>query len=253
MNTQRDGWYGGNEAKCDPEPPLHKPPRRLVLLGPPGVGKGTQAKLLSENFRACHLSTGDLFRAAKCDGAASPAMAQALEAMQRGELISDELVIAMVSERSRCLHCHGGFLLDGFPRTVFQAEALDQMLKELRVGLDAALCFELPIEEIVDRLGGRRTCSGCQAAFHITAQPPAKRGVCDHCGGALVRRDDDHPEAIRVRMRVYEEATRPLIDFYERDRRLIRIRAEGDPERIYCRTVSLLNEHLGDAAACGAL
>jgi adenylate kinase len=242
MHARREGWFSGGKITCDPLPPLLDRAWRLVLLGPPGVGKGTQAKLLSEKLRACHLSTGDLFRSAKCDGTSSPAMRQALAAMQRGELISDELVIEMVSERSNCLRCQGGFLLDGFPRTVRQAEALEGMLTRLKIQLDAAVCFELPVEEIITRLSGRRTCDSCQAVFHVSSHPPVVAGVCDQCDGQLSQRDDDQREAIRVRMRVYEEETRPLIEFYERNGTLRRIQAAGSPEEIFDRTVRLLNQ-----------
>ena len=183
MNPDQAGWYSGGEIPCEPVPPLHDSPYRLVLLGPPGVGKGTQAKLLCERLRACHLSTGDLFRSAKCEGASSPAMKDALDAMERGELISNEVVIAMVRERSRCLRCQGGFLLDGFPRTVRQAEALEEVLDELNVKLDAAVCYELPVEEVVARLGGRRVCSSCQAVFHVSNHPPDVPNVCDPAEG----------------------------------------------------------------------
>ena len=144
MNPSRSGWISGGQVSCDPIPPLNDRPLRLVLLGPPGVGKGTQAKLLADRLRACHLSTGDLFRAAKCEGAASPAIKQAIACMQRGELISDEVVIAMVQERFSCLHCHGGFLLDGFPRTVHQAEALEEMLTDLNL----TQLFDVPVKVV---------------------------------------------------------------------------------------------------------
>jgi adenylate kinase len=221
----------------------------LVLLGPPGVGKGTQATLLCEQLRACHLSTGDLFREAKCGGTVSPAMQQALDAMQRGELASDELVIAMVRERGACLKCHGGFLLDGFPRTVQQAQELERMLTELGVELDAVVCFELPIEEIVERLSGRRTCSSCKAVFHVSALPPSIPGVCDRCEGRLIQRDDDQPDAIRVRMCAYEDETQPLIDHYASNGKLQRVSAAGSPEEIFDRTIKLL-AHVGIGEEC---
>ncbi len=165
----RDGWFRGSDAECDPLPPPRDYVFRLVLLGPPGVGKGTQAELLCDRLRTCHLSTGDLFRAAKCQADPSPSMAAALDAMQRGELVSDELVMSMVQERAKCLHCHGGLLLDGFPRTVKQAEALEGWMEELGEKLDAVFSYELPIDEIVDRIGGRRTCSECKAVYHLSA------------------------------------------------------------------------------------
>ncbi len=236
MSGKQERWINPDALDCAPERPLPARPLRLVLLGPPGVGKGTQAKLLCDTMRVCHLSTGDLFRSAQCAGAPTPAMRAALRAMQQGELISDELVIAMVRERSACLHCHGGFLLDGFPRTLRQAEALEQMLEEFELQLDATICFELPLEQIVARLGGRRICESCRAVFHVTANPPAVPDVCDECDGRLLQRADDQPEAIRVRMEVYEQETQPLIDFYENRGKLCKISAGGSPEEIFQRT-----------------
>ena len=237
MNREQIGWHAGDGTPCEPEQPLPDLPCRLVLLGPPGVGKGTQGKLLSEHFRSCHLSTGDLLRSVQCEGASSPAMKQALDAMERGQLISNEVIIAMIRERSACLRCRGGFLLDGFPRTVCQAEALEGVLEQLQVKLDAVVCYELPIEDIVARLGGRRVCGSCQAVFHITNQPPAAADTCDQCQGQLMQRDDDQPEAIRVRMRAYEAETRPLTDYYEGADLLLRIEATGSPQEIFERTV----------------
>ncbi|MEQ8789069.1 MAG: nucleoside monophosphate kinase [Pirellulaceae bacterium] len=218
---------------------------RLVLLGPPGVGKGTQAELLNQRFGACHLSTGELFRAARCAADHSPAMREALAAMQRGELVADELVVRMVRERSQCLRCCGGFLLDGVPRTVAQVEALDELFEELGVSLDAVLSYELDLEAIVRRLSGRRTCSDCSAVFHLASRPPRDESVCDHCGGRLLQRDDDHPDAVRVRMGAYRQATQPLQDFYRRRNLLISISAQGRPDEIAQRTFRSLENRLG--------
>lgn len=240
----RTGWFRGPLADCDPVPPRPDRVFRLVLLGPPGVGKGTQAELLADRLRACHLSTGDLFRAAKCQADPSPAMSAALDAMRRGELVSDELVMALVRERKRCLRCHGGFLLDGVPRTIGQAEALDELLNELQVNLDAVLSYELPLDEIVDRIGGRRTCGQCKAVFHVTARPPRRAGVCDQCQGELVQREDDHPHAVRVRMEAYQRATQPLIDFYAQRNELVSIRADGSPDEILDQTLQSLESRL---------
>jgi len=160
--------------------------------------------------------------------------------MRRGELVSDGLVVSMVNERSGCLSCGGGFLLDGFPRTAAQGEALDELLEQEGVRLDSVLSYELPLHEIVDRLSGRRTCSKCKAVFHATARPPRKEGVCDLCGGALIQRDDDRPESVRVRMQAYEESTRPLADYYARTGRLVSISAEGTPEAILERSLAAL-------------
>ena len=240
MNEQPDraAWFEGGLAKCDVPPSARERPYRLVLLGPPGVGKGTQAELLCKALGTCHLSTGDVFRAAQCQSEHSPALRSALEAMRRGELVSDGLVVSMVSERSGCLSCFGGFLLDGFPRTAAQAEALDDLLDQQGVRLDAVLSYELPLHEIVDRLSGRRTCSKCKAVFHVTARPPQKEGVCDLCGGQLIQREDDRPESIRVRMQAYEESTRPLADYYAKTGRLLSISAAGTPEAILERSLA---------------
>jgi adenylate kinase len=211
----------------------------LVLLGAPGVGKGTQAELLSAKLGACHLSTGDIFRAAKgsnpCER--TPALGAALDYMRRGELVPDSTVLALVSERVDCLRCQGGFLLDGFPRTVAQAEALEELLKSQKLELDAVLSYELPLEKVIARLSGRRTCPGCKAVFHLDARPPKVQGVCDHCGGSLYQREDDRPESIRVRMEAYEKSTAPLADFYRKRKLLISITAEGSPEEIFARTL----------------
>ena len=214
-----------------------------MLLGAPGVGKGTQAEMLCARLGACHLSTGDVFRAAKClgEGERSPALEQALEQMRRGDLVSDNTVLAMVAERVKCLRCRGGFVLDGFPRTVAQAEALEKLLASEKLKLGAVLNYELPIAEIVARLAGRRTCSSCKAGFHEQQMPPRVAGICDHCGGKLFQREDDTPAAIRVRMQAYEQATRPLIDFYSRRGLLISVPANGTPEEICRRTLAALD------------
>jgi adenylate kinase len=243
--NDRGAWLKGGAALCSITPKL--PPGktwRLVLLGAPGVGKGTQAQLLAEELGACHLSTGDVFRAAKCltDGERSPALDHALGFMRRGELVPDEIVLDMVGERVGCLRCCGGFLLDGFPRTVAQAEALERLLQREKVALTAVLDYELPIETIVARLGGRRTCSGCKAVFHVTGLPPRVEDICDHCGGKLIQREDDRPEAIRVRMAAYEKSTRPLIEFYQQRGLLVTIAAAATPDETFQRTVKMLND-----------
>ena len=238
----RTGWLEGRDGPCVP-PGEPERPYRLVLLGAPGVGKGTQAELLAERLGACHLSTGDIFRAAKCraDVERSPALAEALDLMRRGELVPDATVLDLVRERARCLRCAGGFLLDGFPRTLAQAEALDGLLDGEKVALDAVIDYDLPIEDIVARLSGRRTCPGCKAVFHVTARPPRESGVCDHCGGELFQREDDRPSSVRVRMEVYAKSTRPLIEHYRRRGLLATISADGSPEEILGRTLAALD------------
>jgi adenylate kinase len=247
MASQDDrvAWFRGGDVPCEPMP--HDRPHRLVLLGPPGAGKGTQAELLTQTLGNCHLSTGDLFRSAQCVPDPTPALRDALAAMRCGELVSDDVVVALVRERARCLRCRGGFLLDGFPRTVAQAEALDGLLAELDVALDAVLSYELPLEEVVARLSGRRTCPGCKAVYHLAARPPRAPDVCDQCGGRLEQRADDRPESIRVRMHAYAESTRPLADYYSRAGVLVSVPASGTPEEILARSLAALNEWVARA------
>jgi adenylate kinase len=213
------------------------------------VGKGTQAELLSARLGACQLSTGDIFRAAKSLSPAerSPAITAALEYMRRGELVPDETVVDLVAERTGCLRCEGGFLLDGFPRTVAQAQALEGLLQKQGLKLDAVLSYELPLEELVARLAGRRTCPVCKAVFHIQGRPPKVEGICDHCGGALYQREDDRPESIRVRMAAYQKSTAPLADYYRARGLLIPILAKGAPEEILGRTLEALAHGMAPA------
>jgi adenylate kinase len=250
----RTAWLVKPGLPCEPDPVARARPLRVVLLGAPGVGKGTQAELIAARRRVCQLSTGDVFRAAKaadpCDR--TPALEEALAYMQRGELVPDETVIAIVRERTACLRCDGGFLLDGFPRTVAQAQVLDEMLQAEGVALDAVLSFELPTERLVARLGGRRTCATCKSVYHVEARPAAREGVCDRCGGPLVVRDDDRPEAIMVRMRAYEASTAPLIEHYGAQGLLLPIQAEGTPEEIYARAEAALARRSATAVLSGA-
>jgi adenylate kinase len=238
----RAAWLKGGPTECCVQPATTDRPYRLVLLGAPGVGKGTQAELLSRNLGACQLSTGDVFRAAKSSDPCerSPKLNEALEFMRRGDLVPDETVLGIVRERAKCLRCRGGFLLDGFPRTVAQAEALSALLHEQQVHLDAVLSYDLPIERIIARLGGRRTCEKCKAVFHVASIPPKREGLCDHCGGRLIQREDDRPESIRVRMEAYEKSTRPLADYYAHQGLLRTISAEGTPDAIFQRSIGAL-------------
>src|SRR5512147_3130686 len=244
MTTKRDrsAWFKGGSASCQEAAAPGGKPYRLVLLGAPGVGKGTQAELISERLGPCQLSTGDVFRAAKTQDPSerTPALNAALEYMKRGELVPDETVIGIVRERPNCLRCPAGFLLDGFPRTVQQAEALNQMLADLGVKLDGVLSYDLPIDQIVARLSGRRTCGSCKAIFHVATKQPKVADVCDACGGKLVLREDDRPEAIRVRMEAYEKSTAPLADYYRKRGLLVSIPADGSPETIFQRTSAAL-------------
>lgn len=241
--NDRASWLKGGQVQCSiPAKPRAQPPR-FVLLGAPGVGKGTQAKLLCAGMGVCQLSTGDVFRASKCLPAAerSPAINEALGFMKRGELVPDSTVLNLIRERVRCLNCRGGFLLDGFPRTVPQAEALEALLKEYLIRLEAVLNYTLPFATIVNRLSGRRTCADCKSVFHVSARPSRVPGVCDHCGGGLIQREDDQPEAVEVRMLAYERSTKPLMDYYAEHGLLRTISAEGSPEQIYERTMAILD------------
>jgi adenylate kinase len=242
----RSAWLKGPDSPCETAPPPLARPLRLVLLGAPGVGKGTQAELLALRRGACQLSTGDVFRAARTAGGCShtPGLAEALSLMSTGQLVPDDTVLAIVRERASCLTCRGGFLLDGFPRTVRQAEALDALLAEHGVSLHGVLSFEMPIEKIVARLAGRRTCVGCKAVYHVKSRRPRSAGVCDRCGGQLEHREDDRPKAIRVRMQAYEESTAPLIAYYRTRRQLIPVSADGSPEEIYDRATRALDSRL---------
>lgn len=235
-------WIKGPAAHCSN--PLHPRPSpfRFVLLGAPGVGKGTQAEMLSERLGACQLSTGEIFRAASSTSESdrTPALDSALDSMNRGELVSDETVLEIVKERTACLRCKGGFLLDGFPRTVSQAEALTQLLARENVQLDAVLSYDLPLETIVVRLSGRRNCEKCKAIFHMQTRPPKIEGVCDACQGRLLQREDDRPELIKVRMAAYSASTAPLVDYYRKRNLLVSVSAEGSPEAVYRRTIERL-------------
>jgi adenylate kinase len=241
--SNRAAWLRGPSAACSP-PPGSEWPWRLVLLGAPGVGKGTQALLLSQRLGACHLSTGDLFRAAgsRADCGQTPAMTAALQHMRRGELVPDSTVWEMVHERIGCLRCRGGFILDGFPRTLGQADSLKQLMHDEKLSLDAVVNYQLPLGEIVARLSGRRTCRQCKSVFHVTTQPPRAEGLCDHCGDSLYQREDDRPESIQVRMEAYERSTRPLIDFYSGLSLLMPVAATGSPEAICARTLAQLEQ-----------
>lgn len=237
----RAAWLQGSSARCEIAPP-NPQPWRLVLLGAPGVGKGTQADLLSRRTGACHLSTGDVFRAAgsRSDCEPSPAMREAQEYMRRGSLVPDSTVWEMVRERAACLRCCGGFILDGFPRTLGQAEALQGLMDDEGLSLTAVVNYELPPKEIVARLGGRRTCEGCKTVYHVTERPPKVTDCCDRCQGKLFQREDDRPESIQVRLEAYARNTKPLIEFYRRLGLLEQVAATDSPDQIYARSMTRL-------------
>ena len=194
--------------------------QRIVLLGPPGAGKGTHAKLLSERYGLPHISTGDILRTRISDG--TPLGKKVRSFVEKGQLVPDDLVIKMVNERLEQADAQAGFILDGFPRTVEQAKALDEILSARETAIDLALDFDTSEEVIVDRLSGRRTCSKCGTNFHIRNIPAKRDGICDYCGSALSQRKDDEEATVRKRLQVYRKQTEPLIEFY-RKRGLLRV------------------------------
>ena len=202
----------------------------LVMLGPPGAGKGTQAALLAGRLGSPHVATGDLFRAALKNETELGLTAKSY--MERGELVPDEVTIAMVRERLEESDCDGGVFLDGFPRTIEQAEALKGLLTEQGKTVDRALFIDADEDELVRRLSSRWTCRNCQAVYNVISNPPVEEGKCDICGGELYQRSDDVPETVRNRIRVYWQQTSPLIDYYRDEGLLITIKSEGGIERV---------------------
>ncbi len=211
---------------------------RLILLGPPGAGKGTQAKLLLERYRIPQISTGDILRESVREK--TPLGLKAKEYMDRGGLVPDEVVVGIIRERTARDDCREGYILDGFPRTIPQAEALERMMKNNGTVLDAVISLTLSDEVLFARLTGRRTCPSCGAMYHATDNPPAREGVCNTCGSGLIVRNDDAAETVRERLRVYRAQTAPLIDFYGKKTLLREIEGLGSIEDVYQRIVKVL-------------
>jgi adenylate kinase len=210
----------------------------LILLGPPGSGKGTQGERLQEDFRLPYYATGDILRAAVAEGTELGTTAK--EYMDRGDLVPDEVIIGVIAERVESAEAADGFILDGFPRTVGQAEALSEEMDGLGRGITAAVLIDVSDEEVVRRLGGRRTCAKNGHIFHVDFDPPKNEGVCDICGARLIVRDDDKPEVIRHRLETYHEKTKPLVDFYEERGVLKRVDGSLKPEEVGNRIRALL-------------
>ena len=213
---------------------------RIVLLGPPGAGKGTQAKLLQEEFHACQISTGDILRKAVAEQ--TPVGKQAAEYINRGALVPDSVIVNLVAERLKDNDCRNGFILDGFPRTIPQAQSLEEILKKMGLGLRCVLLMQVPSGLIVERLAGRRICRDCGALYHRSFDPPKQQGVCDRCGGELRQRDDDREETVRGRLDVYEAQTAPLADYYRQRGILREIDGVGKVEDIQNRVIKALGE-----------
>ncbi len=211
---------------------------RMILLGPPGAGKGTQAKDLVNKYSIPQISTGDILR--KNLAEKTPLGLEAKGFMDKGELVPDSVVVGIVRERLKEADCAKGYILDGFPRTVPQAESLDKALADMKTPLDKVLSIEVKDEELVKRLSGRRTCRSCQEGYHVMFKKPKADGKCDKCGGELYQRDDDKEEAIKNRLKVYQASTSPLIDYYKAKGLLRAVDGVGDMKDILVRMVKAL-------------
>lgn len=212
---------------------------RLVFLGAPGVGKGTQASLVASRLGQPKISTGDILRSAVSEE--TPLGLQAKSFMDQGKLLPDDIVVGLVKEKLAEPMCANGFLLDGFPRTVPQAEQLSTLLEAKGQHLDRVINFRVPREEVVRRLTGRRSCSKCEAVFHVDFAPPAREGICDRCGGPLIRRSDDEQKTVEARLSVYDEQTAPLIEYYRRKGLLSEVDGSGKIEDVHRRLIGVLS------------
>ena len=213
---------------------------RAVLLGPPGAGKGTQAVRLVEKYEIPHISTGDICRKNIKEGTELGKKAQ--ENMNAGALVPDELVVDLVKDRLQQDDCKNGFLLDGFPRTIFQAEKLDEFLSESNLKMDIVINLKVEKEALIKRLTGRRVCKDCGASYHIVNIPPKKEGVCDICGGELIQRKDDNIETVENRINVYEEQTAPLIGYYKEAGSLVDFDGEASLDEVFDAIVQAIGE-----------
>ena len=213
---------------------------RTILLGPPGAGKGTQAAKIVEKYTIPHISTGDIFRENIKQGTELGKKAQ--EYMNKGELVPDSLVVEIATDRLTKDDCKNGFLLDGFPRTVYQAEKLDEFLAGRGSKIDKVIDIAVDKEELMSRLTGRRVCKACGASYHVVNVPPKKEGVCDVCGGPLIQRDDDNAETVANRIEVYEAQTMPLIEYYEKAGNIAHIDGATGLDNVFADIVKALGE-----------
>jgi len=212
----------------------------LILLGPPGAGKGTQAKIIMDKYGIPQISTGDMLREAVAKG--TELGKKAKEYMTQGKLVPDEIVIGIVKERLKQKDCEKGFILDGFPRTLAQAEALDRIMGEMGKKIDAVINVNVPEEEVVRRIAYRRTCRNCGAIYHLIYNPPKKPGICDKCGGELYQREDDKEETVRERYRVYKKNTEPLIEYYKKKGILFDVDGTKDIEGVKREILDILSK-----------
>lgn len=211
---------------------------KIIMLGAPGAGKGTQAKRIAGKYNIPHISTGDIFRANIKNGTELGKKAKTY--MDQGLLVPDELVVDLVVDRVTQDDCADGYVLDGFPRTIPQAEALAEALKKLGQKMDHAIDVDVPDENIVNRMSGRRACVGCGATYHMVYAPAKEEGICDTCGKELILRDDDKPETVQKRLNVYHEQTQPLIDFYTREGILRTVDGTADIDEVFQQIVNIL-------------
>ncbi len=211
---------------------------KIIMLGAPGAGKGTQAKMIADKYKIPHVSTGDIFRMNIKNG--TELGMEAKKYMDQGLLVPDELTVRILLDRVAKEDCKDGYVLDGFPRTIPQAEVLEDALNKLGDQIDYAINVEVPDENIIRRMGGRRACLSCGATYHIEHVPPKKEGVCDQCGQPLVLRDDDKPETVKNRLRVYQEQTQPLIDFYTKRNVLKSVDGTQDMQDVFQAIVKIL-------------
>ena len=213
---------------------------KIIMLGAPGAGKGTQAKKIAENYSIPPISTGDIFRANIKNNTELGQKAKTY--MDKGELVPDELVVDLIMDRFKEADCANGYVLDGFPRTIPQAEALDKALNAQGEAVDFAINVEVPDENIINRMSGRRACVGCGATYHIQFNPTKVEGVCDACGEKLILRDDDKPETVKNRLSVYHEQTQPLIDYYAKKNVLAEVDGTKDMEDVFDAIVEILGK-----------
>ena len=213
---------------------------KIIMLGAPGAGKGTQAKMIADKYGVPHVSTGDIFRANIKNG--TELGMEAKKYMDQGLLVPDELTVKILLDRVSQPDCKNGYLLDGFPRTIPQAEVLDKALAELGESIDYAIDVDVPDENIVKRMSGRRACVSCGATYHVVHVPPKKEGICDRCGSELILRDDDKPETVTNRPDVYHNQTQPLIDFYTKKGVLKTVDGTVDMQDVFKAIVAILGE-----------
>ena len=211
---------------------------KIIMLGAPGAGKGTQAKMIADKYSIPHISTGDIFRANIKNGTELGKKANTY--MDQGLLVPDELVVDLVVDRVGQEDCANGYVLDGFPRTIPQAESLDAALEKLGSKVDYAINVEVPDENIVRRMSGRRACVACGATYHIVHIPTKVEGICDRCGSELILRDDDKPETVKKRLAVYHEQTQPLIDYYNNKKVLVEVDGTKDMNDVFADIVKIL-------------